>query len=241
MEKAGDGSGLFDGRRFDNRELCLGRRIKSGTGWLAGRLRNEWKLLDSGLYLLSGALVLLLAVLALFAGELLNVSRVGFEVIFPFFAAVAIGEWGKIRADDNIDLIAAQCESAFSWAAIRYAAVMSIVNLFAAAGMLLICLIRGEMPFSEMLISYFPAAFLLSSLSILTDVLFAREHLAATVCGILWLAELMLQSLLRFPLVQYFYLFAGFAGIRGEVWLVNKGVLCAIGVVIWCGIYFLCK
>lgn len=105
--------------------------------------------------------------------------------------------------------------------------------MFAAAGILLVSLIRGELSVPEMLFAYVPTAFLLSSLSMLVGTLSTREHAASMVCGILWLAELMTQSLLRIPLVQYFYLFDCFAGVKGGVWPVNKGILCAFGAGIW--------
>lgn len=191
--------------------------------------------MGGSLWLLSAGLSAALVFLALSAGELLNVSALGFEVIFPFYAAIAVGEWGKTRADDNYDAIAAQTGSVFSWTAVRYAAVMEVVNLSAVAGMIPVTLIRGEMSFAETLLSYCPTAFLLSSLAMAAGTLSRREHTASLVCGLVWLAELMAGSLLRFPAARCIYLFACFSGIRGGEWAVNKGFLCALGLVIWCG------
>lgn len=228
--KPGVGEDIGGKRRSDS--PCMRDKVRL----LAGEIQREWKILDSSLYFISGALTIFLALFSLFAGELANVSCMGFEVIFPFYAAVAAGEWGKIRADDNIELIVSQCRSVYTWITARYIAVMSVVNLFAAAGMILVSVIRREMSLIEMLFSYFPTAFLLSSLSVLVGIFSRREHMATMACGILWLAELMMQSLLRIPIVQYFYLFSRFAGLQDDIWIVNKGILCVIGFVIWRGL-----
>lgn len=201
------------------------------------RIRNELKIAGSNLYLISMMLVVFLIFLAVFAGELLNVSSMGFEVVFPFYAAVAVGEWGKTRSDDNYDVIAAQSRSLWGWITVRYMAVMGTVSVFAAAGMAIVSLIRSEMTFMEMLLTYFPTAFFLSSLSMWVGIHFEKEHVATTVCGVVWLVFLMAQGLLRIPIVQYFYLFIRFAGIQGNVWIVNIIVLFCIGFAIWCEIW----
>lgn len=94
--KPGVGEDIGGKRRSDS--PCMRDKVRL----LAGEIQREWKILDSSLYFISGALTIFLALFSLFAGELANVSCMGFEVIFPFYAAVAAGEWGKIRADDNI-------------------------------------------------------------------------------------------------------------------------------------------
>lgn len=94
------------------------------------RIKNELKVAGSNLYIISAVLVIFLIFLAICAGELLNVSSMGFEVIFPFYGAVAVGEWGKTKADDNYDVIAAQSRSVLEWLTIRYIAVMGMVSIF---------------------------------------------------------------------------------------------------------------
>lgn len=205
------------------------------------RIKNELKIAGSNLYIISAVLVIFLIFLAICAGELLNVSSMGFEVIFPFYAAVAVGEWGKTKADENYDVIAAQSRSVLEWLTIRYIAVMGMVSIFAVTGMAAVALIRGEMTFIELLLTYFPTAFFLSSLSMSVGIYFEKEHIAAMVCGVIWLGFLMLRGLLRIPMVQYFYLFIRFAGIQSNMWIINKCVLLTIGLVIWCGIYRICQ
>lgn len=205
------------------------------------KIKNELKIAGSNLYIISMILVVFLVFLAVFAGELLNISSVGFEVIFPFYAAIAVGEWGKTKSDDNYDVIVAQSKSVFEWLAIRYIAVMGMVSIFAVIGMASVSLIRNEMTLIELLLTYFPTAFLLSSLSMSVGIHFGKEHIATTVCGVIWLVFLMIRGLLRIPIVQYIYLFIRFSGIESNIWIINKSVLFIISIVIWCEVYWTCK
>lgn len=205
------------------------------------RIKNELKIVGSNLYLISMILVIFLVFLAVFAGELLNVSSIGFEVIFPFYAAIAVGEWGKTKSDDNYDVIAAQSRSVLKWLTIRYIAVMGMVSMFAVIGMASVFFIRNEMTLIELLLTYFPTAFLLSSLSMSVGIHFEKEHISTMVCGVIWLAFLMMQGLLRIPIMQYMYLFIRFAGIQSNLWIINKSILFIIGIVIWCEVYWSCK
>lgn len=141
------------------------RSAMSKTQILEGRVmqkfKNELKLAGSNFYIICAALLAVLTLFALFAGDLLDLSCIGFEVIFPFFAAIAIGEWGKMRADDNYDVIAAQSKSLFNWVVMRYIAIFSLTSLFAILSMAAVSLIRKEMPLWELVFTYFPTAFFL--------------------------------------------------------------------------------
>ncbi len=205
------------------------------------KLKNEIKIAGSNLYIISIALVAALILFATVAGDLSELSSLGFEVIFPFFTAIAIGEWGKTRADDNYDVIAAQSKSVFQWVMLRYIAIMGSVSLFAVVGLIAVSFIRNEMPIWELLLTYFPTALCLSSLSLFMGVRYSQEHIAALVCGVVWLVGLMARSLLRLPFVEYIYPFIRFAGDPGGIWLVNKAVLCAVSFLFWCMIYWNCK
>ena len=201
----------------------------------------EMQIIGSNLPLLSGAILAAFSFFALISGELINLSSVGFEVVFPFFTTIAVGEWGKTRADANYDVIAAQGKSLFRWVLMRYLAVWSICSLSALGGMAAVFFIRKEMAMGELICIYFPTTFLLSSLAALTGLVYVREHMASLVCALVWLTSLMLRSLLRFPVLSYFYLFIRFAGVDGSIWMVNKGVLCIIGVGLWGLTYWICK
>ncbi len=201
---------------------------------------RELKIAGSGFFLISIAFTAALIFLAVTAGDLLDLSSIGFEVIFPFFAAIAIGEWGKTKADDNYDVIAAQCKSLFKWVASRCVAIWGTVSLMAAAAMVAVVLIRGEMSLGELFLTYLPTSFFLSSVSAYIGLRCSQEHAAALVCGTIWLVMLLIRGLLRIPGVEYFYLFIRFAGDLNGVWLVNKAVLFLAGLAIWYAIYIMC-
>lgn len=205
------------------------------------KLKNEIKIAGSNLFLISVAFAIALIFLAVTAGNLLHLSSIGFEVIFPFFAAIAIGEWGKTKADDNYDVIASQSKSLFKWVVSRYFAIWGTVSLMAAVAIVAVFIIRGEMPLGELLLTYLPTSFFLSSLSAYIGLFYSQEHIATLVCGIIWLVMLLIRSLLRIPGVEYFYLFIRFAGDINGVWLVNKAILSLVGLAIWCAIYIICK
>lgn len=205
------------------------------------KLKNELTLAGSNLYIICVALVVALTLLALFAGDLLDLSCIGYEVIFPFFAAITIGEWGKTRADDNYDAIAAQSKSLFNWVVMRYISFFSVTSVFAILGMIAVSLIRNEMPLWELVLTYFPTAFCLTSFGALIGLRYSWEHIATLACGIVWLMELMARGLLRVPGVKYCYLFIRFAGNPDNIWLINKAVIFAIGIILWFVIYLTCR
>lgn len=204
---------------------------------LIDRVRSEWKIMGSNFFILSAVLAVSLVFIAILAGDLINVSCVEFEVIFPFYAAIGAGEWGRTKSDDNCEVIAAQSRSVVGWFAIRYAAVAGVVSLFAAAGMVMVWMIRREMPLAELMLAYFPTAFLLSSLSALFGLFSEKEHVASMACGVVWLAALMMRSLLRIPFVRYVYLFVRSAGVRDAAWIISKGILCICALAVWSVIY----
>ena len=97
------------------------------------KLKGEIKIAGANFFLVSGAFAAFLTALAILAGDLMDYSAVGFEVLFPFYTAMAASEWGKTRADRNFPVIAAQSPSMFSWVFLRW---------LAAGRMLYACLRR---------------------------------------------------------------------------------------------------
>ena len=95
------------------------------------QMKNEIKIMGINFFIVSGALLTGILVLGGISGELLDFYPVSFEVIFPFFTAIAVGEWGKIKADSNFDMIAAQTRSLFKWTTLRYFTVFGISGVFA--------------------------------------------------------------------------------------------------------------
>ena len=100
---------------------------------------------------------------------------------------------------------------------------------------------RYEMPIWELIVLYFPPTFFLSSLCALLGIICRQEHIATLVCGVIWLIILLTRSLLRFPGLEYVYLFIRFAGDQNNIWLWNKGIITLAGLFLWCVIYWKCK
>ena len=84
------------------------------------RATSEMKIIGINFFIISAAFTSALIVLSAIAGELLHFYPVSFEVMFPFFGTIAVGEWGKTRADSNFDTIAAQSRALFHWVLLRY-------------------------------------------------------------------------------------------------------------------------
>jgi hypothetical protein len=205
-------------------------------------IKGELKIFGINPVLISTGLVALYALLAFFAGDLLNLSCIGFEVVFPFFAAIAVGEWGKSRADDNFDVIAAQGKSLFSWVLSRFLAVLLTVCLFAVIGMIIVVSLRHEMPLWELIVTYLSPALFLASLTALLNLCFSAEHISTMICGVVWLVTMLTQQgLLRIPGVKYVYLFIRYTGGYNGIWLINKTVLFCISIFFWIIVYVLCR
>lgn len=205
------------------------------------RVKSEIKIIGMNFFIISAAFTSALIVLSAIAGELLNFCPVSFEVMFPFFVTIAVGEWGKTRADSNFDIIAAQSNSLFHWVLLRYVITFGISSLFAVFCMVFSSAFRYELPLWELLIIYFSPAFFLSSLCALIGIYYTGEHIATLACGIVWLIVLLIRSLLRISGVEYIYLFIRYADEQNPVWLWNKIIIAAIGLFLWGVIYLKCK
>ena len=67
-------------------------------------------------------------------GDNVNWGYWGFEVVFPFYTAIAVGEWCRTRADQMFDVISAQGKSIFLWIVRRFLLLFVIVTVFAVVG-----------------------------------------------------------------------------------------------------------
>lgn len=205
------------------------------------RLFFEEKIIGINAILIFTILTVVFAFVAYFGGELLNLSYLGFEVIYPFMTAIAVGEWGKTRADTNFDSIAAQSNSLFKWVVVRFSTVFFMGSMFAFISMVIVYFVRNEIVLWEIALLYFPPAFFLSTLCVLCSICFSAEHIATLVSGTFWILTMLARSLLRIPGVEYIYLFIRYAGDMNGIWLINKMVLMLIGLVLWIATYVLCK
>ncbi len=174
-------------------------------------------------------------------GDNVHWGYLGFELIFPFYLSVAVGEWCKTRTDPMFEVIAAQGKSLFHWIVRRFLLLFGLVSIFALVGMVGVMFLKANMSFGDLVIAFFPTAFFLASLCVLLSVTTRVQHIATMIMGVLWLFSIMSMSLLRFKAVQYFYPFARYAEIQEPVWVINKGVLLAVGVGSWICTYVIIK
>ena len=68
---------------------------------MKARIESEVKIFGINFFIVSAAFTVAMIVLSIIAGDLLDFYPVSFEVIFPFFVTIVVGEWGKTRADSN--------------------------------------------------------------------------------------------------------------------------------------------
>ena len=144
-------------------------------------------------------------------GDNVNWGYLGFEVIFPFYTAIAVGEWCRIRADQMFDVISAQGKSIFLWIVRRFLLLFVTVTIFAVIGILGTVIITKTASVGELLLIFLPTAFFLSSVCIVLSLLSSVPHIPTMAAGVIWLFSIMSMSLLRFRPMQYFYLFIRFA------------------------------
>ena len=174
-------------------------------------------------------------------GDNVNWGYLGFEVVFPFYTAIAVGEWCRIRADQMFDVISAQGKSIFLWIVRRFLLLFVTVTVFAVVGIFGTLTITQTASAGELLLTFLPTAFFLSSVCIALSLLSSVPHIPTMAAGVIWLFSVMSMSLLRFRPMQYFYLFVRFAGIDSSIWILNKAALLFIGLVLWLFVFLACK
>lgn len=187
--------------------------------------------------LLAGTFIVVCAT----GGNNINWGCLGFEVIFPFYTSIVIGEWCKTRTDPMFDVISAQGRSLFGWIVRRFVLLFGAASIFAFVGMIGVSLIKHNNSILDLACIFLPTAFVLSSSCVFISLLGDIPHIPAMAVGVVWLFSIMAISLLRFPPVQYFYLFARYGGIASPAWIINKIILVSIGIILWIGIYLFCK
>lgn len=204
-------------------------------------MKQELKIIGVNPVWISALLTSTFLIVCANGGENVHWGYLGFELIFPFYLSVVIGEWCKTRTDPIFEVIAAQSKSLFCWIVRRFLLLFGLVSIFAFAGMAGIILLKPNMSFGNLAITFLPTAFFLSSLCVLISVITRAQHIPTMIVGVLWLFSVMSISLLRFKAVQYFYLFARYAEIQEPVWIINKGILLTAGIVCWICTYVIIK
>lgn len=204
-------------------------------------MKYESKIIGMNPLWISALLTVAFLTVCATGGQNVNWGYLGFEVVFPFYMAVAIGEWCKTRTDPMFDAISAQGKSLFLWIVRRFVLLFGAITLFAVAGMAGVSIITQTAAIGDLLLTFLPTAFFLSSVCVFLSMLSGVPHIPTMAVGVIWLFSIMSMSLLRFPIMQYFYLFVRFAGIESLVWVVNKIVLLLIGIVLWIWVFIICQ
>lgn len=204
-------------------------------------MKYESKIIGINPLWISALLIGTFLVVCATGGNNINWGYLGFEIIFPFYTSIVIGEWCKTRTDPMFDVISSQGHSLFGWIVRRFALLFGLVIIFAFMGMLGVLLIKQSNSIFDMICAFLPTAFVLSSACVFISLLSGIPHIPTMTVGVVWLFSIMAMSLLRFPLVQYFYLFVRYAGISSPFWVVNKIILLSIGIMLWIGIFLFCK
>lgn len=206
------------------------------------RLQLEAQIAGPNPLWITAALMAAIGVLCATAGDLVNISMLAFEVIFPFYTGICVAEWGKIRTDSAFETIAAQSKSVFRWIMGRFLCVFSTVGLFAVAGIAMCCFLRNEAEFGHLLWVYFVTALLFGSLSALGSLLSRIEHLAVALSGMVWLFFMAAQAMLeQVPSTRYYYPFLRLIAPDDQLWPINKALLLGISLACWALIYVICR
>lgn len=204
-------------------------------------VRLEAKIMGINPFGISALLTAAFLIVCATGGDNVNWGYLGFEVLFPFYMAVAVGEWCRIRADQIFDVISAQGKSLFLWIVRRFLILFVTVTAFAVIGMLGTVVITKAASIGELLLTFLPTAFFLSSVCIFLSVLSSVPHIPTMAVGVIWLFSIMSMSLLRFRPIQYLYLFIRFAGVDSSTWILNKLVLLAAGLILWLCVFLICQ
>ena len=204
-------------------------------------VRLEAKIMGINPFWISALLTAAFLIVCATGGDNVNWGYLGFEILFPFYMAVAVGEWCRIRADQIFDVISAQGKSLFLWIVRRFLILFVTVTVFAVIGMLGIVIITKAASIGELLLTFLPTAFFLSSVCIFLSVLSSIPHIPTMAVGVIWLFSIMSMSLLRFRPIQYLYLFIRFAGVDSSTWILNKLVLLVAGLILWLCVFIVCQ
>lgn len=204
-------------------------------------VKLEAKIMGINPFWISALLTAAFLIVCVTGGDNVNWGYLGFEVLFPFYMAVAVGEWCRIRADQIFDVISAQGKSLFLWMVRRFLVLFVTVTVFAVIGMFGTVIITKTASIGELLMTFLPTAFFLSSVCIFLSVLSSIPHIPTMAVGVIWLFSIMSMSLLRFRPIQYLYLFIRFAGVDSSIWILNKLVLLVAGIVLWICVFLVCQ
>lgn len=206
------------------------------------QMKWEARISGANLFWISALVAGLLSLMCAFGGDLAALSFVSYEVLYPFYAAIAVTEWGKIRTDPIFDIAAAQSRSLFLWIVVRFACVFLAVSGIAAIGIWGAQVLREEAGYGELLWVYGSTALFFASFGTLVSLLSRVEHLSAALTGMVWLFFLAARAIVETsPATRYFYPFMRLVAPADSIWILNKWVLLALSGLFWAGIWRVCR
>lgn len=204
-------------------------------------IRMEARIAGGNLIWISTFLVASLSALCAVGGDLINLSFASYEVIYPFYASIAVGEWVKVRTDPIFDVVAAESGSLFLWIIVRFMYVFCVVSGIAALGILGTHALRGEAGFGELMWVYSTTALFFGSLSALASLISRVEHMATALAGVVWLFFVAARALVETsPITRYFYPFLRLVAPADSIWPLNKLILLAFAGLFWAAIWAVC-
>lgn len=174
-------------------------------------------------------------------GDNVHWGYLGFEVIFPFYAAIVISEWCKTQTDPMFEVICTQKIPLFCWILRRFIFLFALASSFTFITIIGVTFLKQGMNVIDLILTYFPTAFFLSSMCVLISLLGNIPHISTMTVGVIWIFSVMAMSLLRITSIQYIYLFVRYAGISGNIGITNKITLSLLGLFFWRVIFVICK
>ena len=121
-------------------------------------MTQEWKIIGINPIWISELLTGVFLLVCATGGENICWGYLGYEVIFPFYAAVSIGEWCKIRNDPMFDVIFSQGTPLFRWVLRRFLLLFCLVSIFASIGIWGVAVLKDNISILDLMLTYFPTA-----------------------------------------------------------------------------------
>lgn len=198
---------------------------------MEGLVRLEARRIGHKLWILPVSSLLMIVVGSFAAGDLVDYSAVAFELIYPLFAAVAVGEWCPVRCDEAVDIIFAQTASLRRFVTVRFLVVYSSVILPAIPAILLVTKIRAGSTYLHSPLMCIAPSFFLSVLALTVNTFRFGNHTSSMIAGLFWLTLLVTRNFVieqKLYSIDLFYVFNG--GLIREEFLMNRTILILTGI-----------
>jgi hypothetical protein len=206
---------------------------------MEGLTRLEARRIGHKLWILPVSVLLVIVIGSFFAGDLVDYSALSFELIYPLFTAVAVGEWCPVRRDDAIDIIGAQTTSLRHFVTIRFLVVYTAVILPSIPAILSVVRIRSESGFSHSPLMCLAPSFFLSVLALAVNTFNFENHTSSMIVGLFWMTILVTRNFIierELHWIDLFYVFNG--GWNRDEFIINRSLFILTGVVIFGWIWF---